>query len=195
MTPLPGGEVGPDETGPGLTTSWLAPEAGWRRGTQLEDHGTDSSLVPVDTGLPHCGRTITYHNKDGMSKSFSSFPPQKPRSCPSVSKASFLRRDHLPSLCLNPCRDRELITVFGFFLVQFHKTSRYPASPWVDHHLSPKPVDPVVPTPLLRWGRSLGFEVQLLPLHCCVSRARTLSLIEPEMPHLDVMVLALIAIV
>ena len=121
--------------------------------------------------------------------------PKKPRSCPSVSKASFLPRDHLPSLCLNPCRDRELITVFGFFLVQFRKTSWYPASPWVDHHLSHKPVNPVVPTPLLRWGRSLGFEAQLLPLHCCVSRARTLSLFEPEMPHLDVMVLARIAVV
>lgn len=49
VTPLPGGEVGPDETGPGLNTSWLAPEAGWRRGTQLEDHGTDSSLAPYQT--------------------------------------------------------------------------------------------------------------------------------------------------
>lgn len=71
----------------------------------------------------------------------------------------------LLSSSLNPYRDKDFIPVFEFFLIQLRRTSWYPGSPWVSHHLSPKP--------FRSWVRSQksGVGNAALSLCCCVTPA------------------------
>lgn len=74
VSPVPQGGVGPEGTDPGLTTSWVAPEACWRRGTHLEDPCTDSLLKPYQMLVCLTGEESKHIRVSMECQSFSFLP-------------------------------------------------------------------------------------------------------------------------
>ena len=67
VSPVQRGGVGPEGTHPGLTTSWVAPEACWRRDPFGRPLHRFIAQTLSDACLPHWGRIKTHQSKHGMS--------------------------------------------------------------------------------------------------------------------------------